>query len=777
MNVLRKKGVAAAVTVWIFGLLVTVTSGYADTMACNMSGYKAAAGLSAILSNDTLAISWNGDTDQELRLSFGVTSGTPVMRELAIRRGEGVWTTLATNVTPEFRVTSGVRRISNQQLAPLRGLGVKLTADIIDRFRWEPFWDAPLDLDSPVGSGGNPPPAEGVANSPGLPRKQEEIKQAVAVYRVTGCEVRSNGSRMEVSFPGVTLGVFTGALQYSIFKGTNLIQQELLATTNQPWVAYKYDAGLKGLAADTASRVAWKDTSNRWKESRLGDVRNGQEVDIKAASRLVVAEKRGAGSIAVFPPPHNFFWAREIAINLGYNWFRRDDSASFSIGIRQATHEDESENQANFALYSARPGTTQRMTMFLYPSAGAAPGAFDAALAFTHGDHYKPLSGYQVMNHHYHMDLGQRLGQAGNVDAEIPDLVALKALGINIVSQIDSIQSGADATPSGAAFPGTAPVRGSGANLSAPAAGSAASPLETRYNSIEGAKRHSDATFLVLPSQEFFGSPLGGHTDLLFSHPVYWLVGRAPGQPLVDDDSKYGKIYHIGNADDLMEMARHEDVLINMPHPRTKGSTGFPDAIKDLPFFNDPHYQGIGFRWGMGLDRSERRLCEYRCQPLIDEMSNWVVNKPVPLKNILSISEVRHMQPGDEIYSSAPVTYVRLPSLPQGEDHSALIQALMRGESFVSSGEVLIPSWSITGSGIQRTIVADIEWTFPLDFIEVIWGDGVTTGRQVISTTELPPMTRRHFSIPFNPTGKKWVRIAAWDSAGNGAMGQPTRVN
>jgi hypothetical protein len=224
-------------------------------------------------------------------------------------------------------------------------------------------------------------------------------------------------------------------------------------------------------------------------------------------------------------------------------------------------------------------------------------------------------------------------------------------------------------------------------------------------------------------------------------------------------------------------MARREDILINMPHPRTKGSTGFPDAIKDLPFFSDPHYQGIGFRWGMGLDRSERRLCEYRCQPLIDDMSNWVVNKAIPLKKILSISEVRHMQPGDEIYSSAPVTYVKLPSLPQAEDHSAVIQALMRGESFVSSGEVLIPSFSITRSGSHQILAPEIEWTFPLDFIEVIWGDGMTTGRQVIPTTELPPMTRRRFNIPFDPTGKKWVRIAAWDSAGNGAMGQPVRVN
>jgi hypothetical protein len=56
------------------------------------------------------------------------------------------------------------------------------------------------------------------------------------------------------------------------------------------------------------------------------------------------------------------------------------------------------------------------------------------------------------MNHHYHMDLGQRLGQAGSLDADIPDLVALKALGINIVSQIDSIIGGAERAPAAAAI-------------------------------------------------------------------------------------------------------------------------------------------------------------------------------------------------------------------------------------------------------------------------------------------------------------------------------------
>src|SRR4029077_14936656 len=98
--------------------------------------------------------------------------------------------------------------------------------------------------------------------------------------------------------------------------------------------------------------------------------------------------------------------------------------------------------EQNFALYSARPGTTQRMPVYLYPSAEPVQATLDAVLAFTHGDKYKPVPGYQVMNHHYHMDLGQRLMRAGSLDADIPDLDALKSLGINIVSQIDSVGTG-----------------------------------------------------------------------------------------------------------------------------------------------------------------------------------------------------------------------------------------------------------------------------------------------------------------------------------------------
>lgn len=78
--------------------------------------------------------------------------------------------------------------------------------------------------------------------------------------------------------------------------------------------------------------------------------------------------------------------------------------------------------------------------------------------------------------------------------------------------------------------------------------------------------------------------------------------------------------------------------------------------------------------------------------------------------------------------------------------------------------------------GGQEIVSADVEWTFPLEFVEVVWGDGVHTGRQVISATDLPPFGRHHFRIPFDPAGKKWVRFAAWDSAGEGAMEQPIKL-
>ena len=36
--------------------------------------------------------------------------------------------------------------------------------------------------------------------------------------------------------------------------------------------------------------------------------------------------------------------------------------------------------------------------------------------------------------------------------------------------------------------------------------------------------------------------------------PVYWTTVRGEGQPLVEDDPRYGKVYHTGSAADVFEL-------------------------------------------------------------------------------------------------------------------------------------------------------------------------------------------------------------------------------
>ena len=719
---------------------------YADPLACNVSAWKAQPGLAAVVADNALTVTWEGAANQEVRLRFALDVGAPVIRELAVRKKGGEWAALATNVTPVFDIVSGLRRMSQQQMEPLESMGVKITPEIIDARKWDAFWDAPLHIP------GTPPPGRGGNFPRDLPRAASEIHRATAVYKVTGCTVATNGTRVEVGFPGVQLGVFSGKLQYTVYKGTNLIRQEIVAKTEQNSVAYKYDSGLRGLAVP-GSRVAWRDLAGNWQENRLGGNRNDGRVVLKVSNRYLAAEGKN-GSIAVFPPPHIFFWAREVETNLGYHWFRKESGDSFSLGIRQAEKEEAEEYAGNFALYSAPPGSMQHMAMYIYANGGSASATWEPVMAFTHGDRFKALAGYQVMAHHYHMDLGERLQRAGSLDANIPDLDAIRATGINIASEISSV------------FVGRPPGRG----------GAAPDPLKLLADSYEGAARHSDSNFLVLANQEVYGSPLGGHTDLLFSHPVYWSEKRA-GQQFVEQDPVRGNVYHVSTAEEFIEMARRENILISMPHPRTKGSTGYPDAVKDTDFFNDPHYHGVGFRWGMGLDLSEQRLCEKRCLVLLDDMSNWSANRTGPLKNFLAITETRYKAPGDEVYASSPAAYVKLATLPAPNNPAPVIDALMRGDSWLTSGEVLVPTCSVEGSGAQRTMAADVEWTFPLEFVEVVYGDGNRTGREIVSATDLGAFGKHKFRIPFNAAGQKWVRFAAWDSAGNGATTQPIRLN
>ena len=63
----------------------------ADAVKCDMSQYKAASGLTASVEQDALVVTWGGENNQELRARFAIDSGTPTVRELAVRKAGGQW--------------------------------------------------------------------------------------------------------------------------------------------------------------------------------------------------------------------------------------------------------------------------------------------------------------------------------------------------------------------------------------------------------------------------------------------------------------------------------------------------------------------------------------------------------------------------------------------------------------------------------------------------------------------------------------------------------------
>src|SRR4051812_38023903 len=85
----------------------------AEAINCNLSQYKAAPGLVANVEQDSLLVSWSGQNGSELRARYAIDTAQPVVRDLAVRRAGGQWTSLGRNLIPEYHVVSGVRRMAD----------------------------------------------------------------------------------------------------------------------------------------------------------------------------------------------------------------------------------------------------------------------------------------------------------------------------------------------------------------------------------------------------------------------------------------------------------------------------------------------------------------------------------------------------------------------------------------------------------------------------------------------------------------------------------------
>ena len=130
------------VPVALMGALIMFgQSAYGQSLSCDLQEYEAAPGLRAAVAGDTLDLRWDGDNNQELQLRFTIRGGTPTIRDLAIKPKDAPdWVNVASDLTPEFRVVSGIRRMTGQQLTPLRDLGIEITPEVVEPLKWGAFW-------------------------------------------------------------------------------------------------------------------------------------------------------------------------------------------------------------------------------------------------------------------------------------------------------------------------------------------------------------------------------------------------------------------------------------------------------------------------------------------------------------------------------------------------------------------------------------------------------------------------------------------------------------
>jgi hypothetical protein len=568
-------------------------------------------------------------------------------------------------------------------------------------------------------------------------------------------QTTNHGTRTTVSLAEASGGGFRGDVRFTFYRNSPLMHAETVMATQEDWRAIIYDAGLESPAPGWAS-MAWNDTSGKLQSVKHADQAAAEPLAV--AGRTIVASG-SAGSLAVFPAPHQFFYPQDEAYNLKFVWHGRNYAervTGYGFGIRQSDTGD----KRFVPWFNAPPGTEQRLGVFYLLTRGDARQALEAVARYTHGDRYKKLPGHVTFTSHYHVEHSknflekQKQQQTNGVPRglETPGFVkTFKARGADIVHLAEFHYE------DGSRIPETNRLH----------------KLKVMHDEC---RRLSDSELLFLPGEEP-NVHLGGHWLSLFPKPVNWTLNRPAGKPFVEEIEGHGKVYHVGSPADVLRLFEAERGLMWTAHPRIKSSFKFPDQYKDTEFFRSDRFLGGAWK-AMPADLSRPTL-GWRVLDLLDDMSNWGAKK-----HALGEVDTFRMEPDFETYAHMNINYLRLVRLPRYDDGwQPVLDALRGGEFFTTTGEVLIPEFTVGGKQSGQTLdlaraaapmlEANLEWTFPLAFAQIISGDGQKVFRQRIDLADTESFGTRKLRQPLDLKGRTWVRFEVWDIAANGAFTQP----
>jgi hypothetical protein len=635
--------------------------------------------------SDLVAVSWHDKGGRPCSAQFSLDPARPLIASIAVN-GK----TIISRAQPVYRASTGKRRGGFDQ-----------------------FFDFP-------------------------PSHPDGTRSFLGDFKLTAGHAKFEGDRLDISFDGLALGIFHGSIHYFIFPGSTLIQQRAIVTTNEPDTAFFYDAGIR-MAVDEDRRsggtmetkVNYYDTAGKLQTVQAPHASEWNPVAVRYRA---LSAATGAGSVAVFPPPHRYFMARDYTTNMGYLWYS-SWRGNVSLGIRQLPDDD----APYYPWMNAPPGTQQELDLFLLVDDRPATAVLDSVLPYTHRDRFVALDGYKTFAPHWHYAYTVQAMDHG-YDWTPPFKPVLKEMGVNMAMLMDFH---GDGHPSD-----TGEVR-----------------LRELKAYFDACRAQSDANFLLIPSEEM-NTYLGGHWGLVFPKPVYWFMKRNLGDPFKSTDPKYGTVYHVGSPADAIALIRAENGYMYQTHPRTKGSTGFPDEIKDSEQLKSAFHLGAGWK-AMNTDLSSPRLGD-RSFKTVDDLNNWGLHK-----RLIGEVDVFQVDSTHELYGHMNVNYLRLPAVPSFDHWSDALAALAKGDYFTTTGEVLMPRATLLPNGDQIMAKVAATWTFPLRMAEIVWGDGAETHRQTIPLTDTKEFDQRDFAWDVMAPQWKWARLAVWDIAGNGAFTTP----
>ncbi|WP_246581403.1 CehA/McbA family metallohydrolase domain-containing protein [Echinicola shivajiensis] len=666
----------------------------------DLSAFNTKTGAKVIQNQQYLEISWPLEEGNRAAISLNLEKGTEIFDNLEVIKN-GKSSRVAENLSPIFILTVGERDLS-------KGSG------------WNIFFDR-------------------TAYKP-----HDTYKASLQVENI---RVISHGQRTVVQIDKMNAGNFSGWLEISLYHGSPLMNLAAVLSTSEDAKAIIYDAGL--VKRDEAwNEVFWADTEDYLHSDKSSGI-DSPAKNLAVKYRTIIGESKH-GSLAVFPAPHQYFYPLDNAYNLKYVWYGsnyRDIEPGFGIGIR---HDLMGDNR-HVPWFNAPPETKQRLNFFVYLSDTKDAQVLEEVKAFTHGDKYKPITGYRTMASHFHTEHMDDV----LTHKPIPDIPghvkALRSMGVNIMHL------------------GEYHLAGNPRDLGP-------RRLPELQLMFEECARLSEADFLMLPGEEP-NVHLGGHWMNLFPNPVYWIMSREEGKPFVEEHPDYGKVYMVGNQEEMLKLLETEKGLAWTAHARTKGSTGFPDKYKEEAFFHSDRFNGAAWKAipaDLSIPNMGRRVLD-----LMDDMANWGERKYV-----IGEADLFKLEPDYEIYGHMNINYLQMDKLPKFEEGwQAVLDAMEQGKFFVSTGEVLIPEFSVEGKGSGESIQlksngkaemkVKAEWTFPLNYAEIVSGDGEQVYRQRIDLSDTKAFAHQVFEFSATLKGRKWLRLEIWDVAANGAFTQP----